>query len=62
MNKTLYEIAKFTGKACGTVVKDLAEISQPLGEAFREGWREAMSERPAAQAASSPAGNAAQTT
>lgn len=46
MNQTLNEIAEFVGKACGTIVKDLAEISPPLTEAFRRGWREAMADKP----------------
>ncbi|MFQ5664377.1 MAG: hypothetical protein ACE5HL_11160 [Terriglobia bacterium] len=46
MNQTLNEIAEFTGKACGTIVKDLAEISPPMTEAFRRGWREAMQDKP----------------
>ena len=46
MNKTLLEIAEFSGKAGGTIVKDVAEISPPLTEAFGRGWREAMAEQP----------------
>jgi len=42
---------EFAGKACGIIVKDLADFSQPLAEAFRRGWREAMEQKPAPQAA-----------
>ena len=49
MSDPLIEIAEFTGKACGTIAKDLAEVSKPLAEAFRRGWHEAMAERPAGE-------------
>ena len=35
MSEPLKEMAHFAGKACGTIVKDVAEFSQPLTEAFR---------------------------
>lgn len=53
MSDPLMEMAEFAGKACGTIVKDVADISKPLAEAFRRGWREALGERPASQPASS---------
>jgi len=46
MSEPLKEMAHFAGKACGTIVKDVAEFSQPLTEAFRQGWREAMADQP----------------
>ena len=55
MNKTLEEIAQFTGKAAGIIVRDLADISPPLTEAFRRGWREKTEDEPAAQPASNTA-------
>lgn len=50
MSNVLNEMAHFAGKACGTIVKDVADFSQPLSEAFRRGWQEAMAERPKAEA------------
>lgn len=44
MHKTLLEIAEFTGKASGIIVRDVSEFSGPLAEAFRRGWNQAMSE------------------
>ncbi len=46
MSDTLIEMAEFAGRACGTITKDVADFSQPLAEAFRRGWREAMEEKP----------------
>lgn len=60
MSDTLNEILEFAGKACGTIVKDLADISEPLAESFRRGWREAMEDKPAAQPASRPSNHASE--
>lgn len=46
MSDPLSEIFEFAGKACGTIAKDLAEVSTPLGEAFRRGWRQAWTQKP----------------
>lgn len=46
MSDPLIEIVEFAGKACGTIAKDLAEVSTPLGEAFRRGWRQAWAHQP----------------
>lgn len=58
MSDPLIEMAEFTGKACGTIAKDVADFSKPLAEAFRRGWREAMEEksrpRPAPEGDSAP--------
>jgi hypothetical protein len=54
MSDPLIEIAEFTGKACGIIAKDLADVSKPLAAAFRRGWREAMAERPAGEPAPAP--------
>jgi hypothetical protein len=51
MSDPLTEMFEFAGKACGIIVKDLADFSQPLAEAFRRGWRVAMEQKPAPQAA-----------
>lgn len=45
MSDPVTEMFEFAGKACGIVVKDLADVSHPLAEAFRRGWRQAMAER-----------------
>ena len=50
MNDPFMEIVEFTGRACGTIARDLADISQPLAEAFRRGWRTAWEEAKAAPA------------
>jgi hypothetical protein len=42
MSDPFVEMAEFTGRACGTIAKDLSDISKPLAEGFRRGWREAM--------------------
>ena len=54
-NDTLEEIARFTGKACAIITRDLADLSQSFTTAFRQGWREKMEDRPAAQPASNTA-------
>lgn len=46
MSDTLQEMFEFAGKASATIVKDLAEICEPLTEAFRRGWRQGMAEQP----------------
>lgn len=48
------EMAEFAGRACGTVVKDVADFSKPMADAFRRGWREAMTERPVPQTEPAP--------
>ena len=55
MSEPLKEMAHFAGKACGTIVKDVAEFSQPLTEAFRQGWQEAMADQPKPKTESAPA-------
>ena len=45
-NDTLEEIARFSGKACAIIVRDLADLSQSFTSAFRQGWRETMEEKP----------------
>ncbi|MGH9777997.1 MAG: hypothetical protein ACRD5I_06265 [Candidatus Acidiferrales bacterium] len=45
-NDTLEEIARFTGKACAIIARDLADLSQSFTVAFRAGWRETMEEKP----------------
>ncbi len=45
-NDTLEEIARFTGKACAIIARDLADLSQSFTAAFRQGWRETMEEKP----------------
>jgi len=52
MSDPFIEMAEFAGRACGIIARDLADISRPLAEGFRRGWREAMCERPQAEAAS----------
>lgn len=54
MSDPLIEMAEFAGKASGTIVRDLADLSKPLAEAFRRGWRQAMSDEPGTQTASPP--------
>jgi len=55
-NDTLEEIARFSGKACAIITRDLADLSQSFTAAFRQGWRETMDEKPkAAPAAQSHA-------
>jgi hypothetical protein len=51
MSDPFIEMAEFAGRACGTIAKDLAEVSVPLAEAFRRGWQEAMTR----QATTAPA-------
>lgn len=53
MSDPFIEMAEFAGRACGTIAKDLADVSQPLAEAFRRGWQEAMTRQTAS--ASEPA-------
>ncbi len=55
MSNPLKEMAHFAGKACGTIVKDVAEFSQPLSEAFRQGWRKAMADQPKPKTEPAPA-------
>ncbi len=55
MNDTLLEMARYTGKAAGIILRDLAEISPTLTEAFMRGWREKMNDQPAPQPASTTA-------
>lgn len=50
MSDPFEQMAEFTGKACGTIVRDVADISKPLTEAFRRGWRRAMTDEPKAEA------------
>ena len=47
MNDTLLEMARYTGKAAGIILRDVAEISPTLTEAFLRGWREKISDQPA---------------
>jgi len=54
MSDPLTEMFEFAGKACGIIVKDLSDLSQPLAEAFRRGWRGAWAEK-SAQPAEAPA-------
>ncbi len=49
MSDPFIEISEFTGRACGTIARDLADISQPLAEAFRRGWRSAWEEHSASR-------------
>jgi hypothetical protein len=58
MSDAVKEIFEFAGKACGTIVKDLADISQPLTEAFRRGWRQAIADQPPPKRAPSSADQA----
>lgn len=51
MSDPLERIAEFVGKASGTIVKDLADISRPLTEAFGRGWHKAMTDEPKAEPA-----------
>jgi len=51
MSDPLTEMFEFAGKACGIIVKDLSDLSQPLAEAFRRGWRDAMADKPATRPA-----------
>jgi hypothetical protein len=44
MSDPFIEMAEFAGRACGIVARDVAEISKPLAEGFRRGWREAMAD------------------
>ncbi len=55
MNDTLLEMARYTGKAAGIILRDLADISPALTEAFYRGWREKIDDQPAAQPASTSA-------
>ncbi len=50
-NDTLEEIARFSGKACAILARDLADLSQSFTAAFRQGWRETMAEKPKPAAA-----------
>ncbi|MEE8199910.1 MAG: hypothetical protein V3R29_01970 [Candidatus Acidoferrales bacterium] len=59
MSNPLMEIAEFAGKASGTIVKDVADFSRPLADAFRRGWREAMEEKPKTEPAAKPAPDSA---
>ncbi|HXE75885.1 MAG TPA: hypothetical protein VNN18_09665 [Candidatus Xenobia bacterium] len=55
MNDTLLEMARYTGKAAGILLRDLAEISPPLTEAFLRGWREKkIDDEPARASATAP--------
>ena len=46
--KTFFEeAAEFTGRACGIIARDLADISKPLGVSFRRGWTQAWEENTA---------------
>ena len=54
MSDPLEEIFEFTGKAAGTIARDLEDVSRPLGQAFRRGWRQAWAEK-SAQPAEAPA-------
>ena len=58
MSDPLEEIFEFTGKAAGTIARDLEDVSRPLGQAFRRGWRQAWSEK-SAQSAGGPASSQA---
>ena len=58
-NDTLEEIARFTGKACAIIARDLADLSQSFTTAFRQGWRETMEEKPKSAPAAQPASNTA---
>jgi hypothetical protein len=60
MSDPLTEMFEFAGKACGIIVKDLADFSQPLAEAFRRGWREAMEKQSAAERAPAPPNHASE--
>jgi hypothetical protein len=53
-NDTLEEIARWSGKACAILVRDLADISQSFTAAFRAGWRETMEEKPKPAPAAQP--------
>ena len=44
MSDPLEEMFEFAGKACGIIARDLEEVSKPLGEAFRRGWRQARAQ------------------
>ncbi|MFQ5777095.1 MAG: hypothetical protein ACE5IP_03720 [Terriglobia bacterium] len=46
MSDPFEQMAEFAGKASGIIVRDLADISKPLTEAFRRGWRRAMTDEP----------------
>ncbi|MFQ5723797.1 MAG: hypothetical protein ACE5G6_04835 [Terriglobia bacterium] len=59
MSDPLLEIAEFAGKASGTIVKDVADFSQPLADAFRRGWREAMEKKPKTEPAGEQAPDSA---
>ena len=58
MSDPFIEISEFTGRACGIIARDLADISQPLAKAFRRGWRSAWEEQsepsPATQQTAEP--------
>jgi hypothetical protein len=43
---TLEEIARFSGKACAIIARDLADLSQSFTASFRQGWQETMEEKP----------------
>lgn len=62
MSDPLVEIAEFAGRACGIIVKDVAEASQPLAAAFRRGWREALTGQSKTEAAPSASKTAAEST
>ena len=47
MKTFLEEAAEFTGRACGIIARDLADISKPLGVSFRQGWTQAWEENKA---------------
>ena len=54
MSDPFLEIAEFTGRACGTIVRDVAEFSKPLSEAFQRGWQRAWEKEPASEPVPSP--------
>lgn len=54
MSDPLEEIFEFAGKAAGIIARDLEDVSRPLGQAFRRGWRQAWAEK-SAQPAEAPA-------
>ena len=61
MSRELFlEMAEFAGKVCGTIAKDLADISKPLAEAFRRGWQAATPERPTTEPAPPSSNHAAE--
>lgn len=52
--KTLLEMAEFTGRATGTMARDLADISQPVADAVRRGWHDGWTRRTARAAEPAP--------